>query len=41
VDEMGTKAIMQLCLETCDKDRSSVKDDGIRYTMIENNVGYV
>jgi hypothetical protein len=38
---MGTKAIMQLFPETCDKDGSAVRDDGLRYAMIANNVGDV
>jgi hypothetical protein len=30
---------MQLFLETRNKDGSAVRDDGLRYTMIANNVG--
>jgi hypothetical protein len=32
---------MQLFLEMCDKNGSVVRDDGLRYTMIANNVGDV
>jgi hypothetical protein len=32
---------MQLLLETCNKDGASVRDDGLWYTMIADDVGDV
>jgi hypothetical protein len=40
-DKMGAKAFMQLFIETCHKDRSSVRYDGIWNTIISDYVGNV
>jgi hypothetical protein len=35
---MGAKALMQLLLETCNKDRTSIRDDGLWNVVIADNV---
>jgi hypothetical protein len=35
---MGVKELMQLLPEMCNKDRSSVRDDGLWNTVIADNV---
>jgi hypothetical protein len=38
---MGAQTLMQLLLKVSNKDRSIIGDDGLRDTMIADNVGHV
>jgi hypothetical protein len=40
-DEMGAQTVMQLLPKTCNKDRSSIRDNGLWDTMIVDNVQHV